>query len=96
MPSKLHLNLSSQPACGRQLNNHRQARSQQSDAMLLAPSYEVFLLALTAPKPKACRHCARAAGLLPPVTRRQLEPEDSDENAYAPELYDEAEEDSDE
>lgn len=77
MPSKLHLNISNKPACGRQLNNHREARAQLQDRALLV-DFEGFKVALgnsllNLPGYKACRHCAKATGLLPRVSKRQTD-----------------------
>lgn len=68
MASKLHIpGPGAGPLCGRQLNNHRSEGSQVSDRAVLAPTYEAFLTGLN--EGKACRHCARAAGLLPRLVR---------------------------
>lgn len=95
MTTKLHLNIGSKPACGRQLNNHREARAQLQDLVVLADSYEVFVSALTASRPQACRWCARTAGLLPPVTRRiTFETKDEQDARLLDEMY--ADEESEE
>lgn len=69
MPSKLHIQLAStgKPLCGRQLVNHRSAREQTDAGRDFATNTEQFMTALG--ERKACRHCAREAGLIPRVTR---------------------------
>lgn len=65
---KLHLarggidGLNTMPICGRQLNNHRAERRQQSDRVELATCVEEFTYQLLSRK--ACTHCATRAGLL--------------------------------
>lgn len=67
-----HLLLSSGLACGRQLSSHRELRAQDTASMLPAEDAAQFMGALRGetPKLKACRWCARAVGLIPPVTRQ--------------------------
>lgn len=101
MPNKLHLNLSGKAVCGRQLSNHRTARHQAADTIVLAPSYGAFASALTSGdyaneagvmvRAGACRHCARVAKLIPAVTRRQ--PKINDDPALWDEDLDEDGED---
>jgi hypothetical protein len=71
--SKLKLHLPGaygHPLCGRQVFNHRQTISQDQVGIEIA-STEDFLAELGAPKrPRACRFCARKAGLLPPLPTR--------------------------
>ncbi len=50
------------PICGRQLNNHREAKSQLADKLEFAGSLEEFVYQLLSRK--GCRHCAIKAGLL--------------------------------
>lgn len=61
------------PFCGRQLNNHRDTRSQLHDSVAFAADTSEFVLALNGlgqfKRPSACRHCARVAGMLPPLKR---------------------------
>lgn len=88
---KLHLNLAGQAACGRQLSNHRDTRSQLQDTIILAQGYEQFSQALNPvfpAKPNACRFCARTVGLLPPAARAARGPS-------IQELYDALTEDED-
>lgn len=64
------------PLCGRQLNNHRSARSQDSVNATMAGTLEEYMAALA--DGKACRHCGRVAGLVPKLVR-QSKDLDSDE-----------------
>lgn len=82
MTGKLHLQLSSGPACGRQLSGHRPERVQDQTSMI-AGAWEGFKAALEAPKPKACRWCARTVGLLPPVTRQIRDDSEPDWDAVS-------------
>lgn len=60
---KLHLpTASGSPLCGRQLNNHRAQKSQQSDKITFAQSPDEFAYQLMSGK--ACRHCGYASGML--------------------------------
>lgn len=88
---KLHLESLGGPLCGRQLNNHRETRSQIADKVQFASSTEQFLQALKTGeyqdevaavflKGGACRHCAREAGLLPRVTRAIADGEGEETN----------------
>ncbi len=78
MSSKLHLpnKTNTGPLCGRQLNNHRGAKAQNASNAAIATSVEHFIGALD--KNKACRHCARAFGLLPALTRQTPDQDDLD------------------
>lgn len=85
--SKLHLPLSRgdslesltvTPYCGRQLNNDRTARAQTASRIAYAGSVVEYLQALSTGRPGACKHCGRAARLVPRITRTVRE-QDSDE-----------------
>lgn len=54
-------------ACGRQLNNHRNTRVQDTANVVLADTAGAYFDSLD--KGKACRHCGRAVGLLPKIAR---------------------------
>jgi hypothetical protein len=74
MPNRLHLHgPQGHPLCGRQLSPHRAERAQDQSTMI-AGQEALFLAALHAPKPHACRWCARVAGLLSPVARARPMP----------------------
>ncbi len=68
--------IQSLPVCGRQLNNHRSARAQNSANAQFADTVEQYLAALA--KGQACRHCGREAGLVPKLVRVQPQHEDED------------------
>lgn len=86
MPNKLHLaSTLGGPLCGRHLSGHRLQRAQLQDTMIAAgdsASYMAALFPTAGKRPAACRHCARVAGILPPVRRRAtpVEGEDNDDN----------------
>lgn len=82
MSGKLHIPGPSgtATACARQLNNHRDTRAQLADKVTIAATAEEYISALR--DGKACRHCGRAAKLLPKITRAPTRHEgenDSDE-----------------
>lgn len=85
--SKLHLPLSQgdsldsltvSPYCGRQLNNDRTGRAQTASQVSYAGSVDEYLEALRTGRPGACKHCGRAAGILPRLTRTVRDEQDSD------------------
>ena len=96
MTKRLHLNLKGRPACDRQLSLHRAENASQQDTMILAENAEKFMVALKAPKPTACRHCARVVGLIPKLTRRQPAAEDEGEESEIEMLYQELTDDEEE
>lgn len=66
------------PLCGRQLNNHRGARAQDSVNAKMAITVEEYLVELS--RGNACKHCGRVAGILPKLVRvsRDTDNEESD------------------
>lgn len=67
LPSPVSVSL---PLCGRQLNNDREHRAQTVKQAVIAMDLDEFHRALGAiPRGKACKHCARSAGILPKLTR---------------------------
>ena len=68
MSQKLHIPSGfAATACGRQLNNHRDARAQDAANAAIASTTGEYLQALQ--DGKACRHCGRVAGLVPKLVR---------------------------
>lgn len=70
---KLHIPGSGKAAtaCGRQLNNHRADRVQDSSNAAIAGSLDEYLTALE--QGKACRFCGQASGIIPKPVRRSRE-----------------------
>lgn len=65
-------------ACARQLNNHRADRAQDAVGASLATNIHEYLTALA--DGKACRHCGRAAGIVPRITRAIADDEGEESN----------------
>lgn len=81
MASKLHLpagNLAHLPLCGRQLDNLRSSATQDSSRAAIAQTIGEFVAAFQ--RGEACRHCARAVGMLSRITRGPRFEGDSEED----------------
>ncbi len=93
MPSKLHLakGPKAAPLCGRLLSGHRLQRAQDQATMLSAP-WSAFEAA--GAHNLQCRHCLRAAGIIPPISRRAHDPEEGEQEVSDEDLLRELDEEN--